>query len=118
MSTQNKVTNNLKFKYIYDPSFNPVYTNGMQASLTPKGELTVNFYFERAPLPKTQTYAITSEGTMGDKISSEPNDGNDTVAIVRYIESGIILDLESAKALRTLLDNHIKMMEERQPKQG
>lgn len=39
--------NELKFKYIFDDSYNPVYVNGAHGGVTPRGELVVNFYLER-----------------------------------------------------------------------
>lgn len=40
--------NNVKFKYIFDPAYNPKYANGAFGNITPHGEVALNFYFKEA----------------------------------------------------------------------
>ena len=40
------------FKYIFNYAYNPVYVNGAHGGLSPRGELVMNFYLERPPLPE------------------------------------------------------------------
>ena len=53
--------NNVKFKYIFDPAYNPKYANGAFGNITPHGEVALNFYFERSALPYEQEFALAAQ---------------------------------------------------------
>ena len=99
----------LKFKYVYAADYNPVYVNGAHGGLTPRGELVVNFYLERTGLPDAIVHEITPEGTLGVEIAQEPVDGMNS--LVRFIESGIVLNTENARTLHAWLGERIKEMD-------
>ena len=41
----------IKFKYLYDKSYNPSYCTGGFGGTTPKNEIVLNFFMERQPIP-------------------------------------------------------------------
>lgn len=105
----------IKFKYIFDDNYNPVYVNGAQGGITPQGEIVANFYLERLALPNTQTQAVSSNGTLGDVISSEPEDLNQS--FVRFIKNGVVMNLQTAKSISNWLNKHIETLEQLQKSQ-
>ena len=57
----------------------------MAASLL-VGELVVNFYLERQPLPNSISHEITANGTIGKETAIEPSDIPNS--LVRFVSSG------------------------------
>ena len=99
----------IKFKYIFNYGYNPVYVNGAQGGISHRGELVMNFYLERQPLPDSISHEINPNGTIGNQTSEEPEDLKNS--LVRFIDSGIILNYESARDLHSWLEERLKEME-------
>ena len=99
----------IAFKYIFNYAYNPVYVNGAHGGVSPRGELVMNFYLERPPLPQEIKHTINPNGTIGGVTAEEPeNLGN---SMVRYIDNGVILNYESARNLHYWLGERIREME-------
>ena len=99
----------IKFKYIFNYSYNPVYVNGAQGGLSPRGELIMHFYLERMPLPESVTHEINQNGTIGSESDTEPEDLKNSM--VRVIENGVILNYQNARELHFWMGERIKEME-------
>ncbi len=100
----------LTFKYIFNYAYNPVYVNGAQGGFSPRGEMVINFYLERQPLPETISHEITLEGAIGREISVEPKDL--TSSMVRYIDSGVVMNYENAKVFHSWMGEKLREVEE------
>jgi hypothetical protein len=105
MATENKIT----FKYKYPDDYNPQYINGAQGGINVQGEIVANFYFERLPLPNSITQEINNDGITGNVVATEPEDLPDS--ILRYVQSGIIMNIEVAKQVHEWLGKHIELLE-------
>ncbi|GAB7025681.1 hypothetical protein [Geotalea toluenoxydans] len=101
--------NELKFKYIFDDSYNPVYVNGAHGGVTPRGELVVNFYLERQPLPNSISHELAANGSIGRESAVEPADL--PRSFVRFISSGVVLSHQTAKEIHFWLGEKLKEME-------
>jgi hypothetical protein len=99
----------LTFKYIFDYGYNPVYVNGAHGGVSPRGELVMNFYLERMALPNSITHEINPNGTIGREVAAEPEDLGQSM--VRFIKSGVVMNLQNAKELHHWLGERIKEME-------
>ncbi len=99
----------IKFKYIFNYSYNPVYVNGAHGGVSPRGELIMNFYLERIALPESITHNINQNGTIGGEVESEPADLKSS--LVRYVENGVVLNYQSARDLHQWLGERLKEME-------
>ena len=99
----------LKFKYIFDYGYNPVYVNGAHGGVSPRGELVMNFYLERMALPESITHEINPNGTIGKESAAEPDDL--AHSMVRFIESGVVMNYQNAKELHLWLGERIKELE-------
>jgi hypothetical protein len=99
----------LKFKYIFDYGYNPVYVNGAHGGVSPRGELVMNFYLERMALPESITHEINPNGTIGKEVAAEPEDLGQSM--VRVIKSGVVMNYQNARELHLWLGERIKEME-------
>ena len=106
--------NNITFKYKYPEDYNPLYVNGAYGGINVQGEIVANFYFERIPMPKTITHELKSDGNLGEILSTGPEDLSKSV--VRYVQSGIVINLEVAKQIHTWLGKQIELRESQNQK--
>ncbi len=105
MPEKQKIT----FNYHYSENYNPTYVNGAYGGVGPQGEIIVNFYFERQGIPKSHTHEINEDGSLSSKPKSVP--GEPLSNIIRFIETGIILNLDSAKRIHAWLGQKIVELE-------
>lgn len=103
------MSNEIKFKYIFEEDYNPKYVNGAFGGVSPLGEIIVNFYLERIPLPYEDIHELNDNGQIGIMKERKPEDFN--TIMIRYIQSGIVLSLEQAKSIHSWLGNNIKEAE-------
>lgn len=101
---------NLNFKYKFPEDYNPVYSNGVYGGIAPQGEIVLNFYFERQPLPYAETIQLSEDGKPLDGKVTKPE--NHDLNVIRYVSSGVVLSLESAKSIHDWLGHKIKALEE------
>lgn len=101
----------IKAKYVFENTYNPEYVNGAYGGLGPQGELMLNFYLERGAVPREVSYAVGEEGSL-EQIETDPSDLR--TKYIRYVTSGIIINLKTAKSLRLWLDEMIIEMEARE----
>lgn len=102
----------IKFKYIFDDDYNPIYVNGAQGGINPQGEIVANFYLERLALPTSQVQEINPDGNLGNILDSEPQDLNQS--FVRVIKNGVVMNLQTAKSISAWLNTNIESLEKLQ----
>lgn len=105
---EQEVSSSLKFKFKFSEDYNPVYVNGAFGGVTPNGELVLNFYLERHAIPKSQTMALESGGTLGEEIEREPVDYK--ASMVRYVTHGVVLSPPGAARIYSFIGQHLKTM--------
>ncbi|RYE56055.1 MAG: hypothetical protein EOP48_08840 [Sphingobacteriales bacterium] len=90
------------------PHYKEVHVDGAFGGITPRGQISLSFYAERNPIPKSTDFEITEAGTVGDKIT----DSVDSLAgVLRQFEVGIYMDLNSAKSLVDFLSAKVYELE-------
>jgi hypothetical protein len=99
----------ITFKYIFTYDYNPEYVNGAHGGVSPRGELIMNFYLERPPLPNSVSHEINRNGTIGPEATVDPADLN--TSIVRYVSTGVVLSLQTARELHGWLGEKIRELE-------
>jgi hypothetical protein len=102
----------IRFKYVFDERYDPVYISGAMGGITPKQDIVVNFFFERHPVPYSETYTLDKKGMLAEKVSSEPLHDDETYQFIRTIKSGVVLNLQTARELKIFLEHHIRLLEE------
>jgi len=105
----------LTFKYVLSCDYNPSYVNGAQGGFSPRGEMVINFYLERQPLPESITHEITPEGAIGREIGVEPK--NLAGSVIRYIETGVVMSYENARLFHTWMGDKLRELDEIQKAQ-
>ncbi|HIJ81389.1 MAG TPA: hypothetical protein HPP76_06760 [Desulfuromonadales bacterium] len=100
----------LTFKYIFNYGYNPSYVNGAQGGFSPRGEMVINFYLERQPLPDAITHEITPEGAIGRETEVDPKDL--ASSMVRYIDTGVVMSYDNARAFHAWMGDKLLEVEE------
>jgi hypothetical protein len=100
----------LVLKYLFEEDYNPKYVNGGYGGINPKGEIVLNFYLERSALPTSQTFKI-NDGKLESEITEERKPSDHKNSFVRYIQNGIVLNLQSAKEIKSWLEDKINLLE-------
>lgn len=100
----------IKFKYVFNYSYNPTYVNGAQGGFSPRGEMVINFYLERQPLPEKICHEITSDGAIGRETGVEPEDMANSM--VRFVDTGVVMSYENAKVFHAWLGDKLHEVEE------
>ncbi len=98
-----------KFKYIFTYDYNPVYINGAHGGISPRGELVVNFYQERPPLPNSITHELNPNGTIGSEVAADPEDLNKS--LIRFVSNGIVVNYQTAQELHAWLGGKLQEMD-------
>jgi hypothetical protein len=100
----------LTFKYVFNYGYNPSYVNGAQGGFSPRGEMVINFYLERQPLPDAITHEITPEGAIGRETGVDPKDL--ASSMVRFIDTGVVMSYENAKVFHAWMGDKLREVEE------
>lgn len=100
----------LVFKYIFDDTYNPKYVNGAYGGINPKGEIVINFYFERSALPTKQTFYVQDGRLLKENIAERTPDDH-AQSFIRFVENGVIFDLDNAKVFQNWLQGKIDQLE-------
>jgi len=102
----------ITFKYVFNYGYNPSYVNGAQGGFSPRGELVINFYLERQPLPESISHEITPQGAIGRETAVEPE--NLASSMVRFIDTGVVMNYENAKVFHAWMGEKLREVEELQ----
>lgn len=102
----------ITFKYVFNYSYNPTYVNGAQGGFSPRGEMVINFYLERQPLPEAISHEITPDGAIGKETGMEPADL--AKSMVRYIDTGVVMSYENAKIFHAWMGDKLREVEQMQ----
>lgn len=105
----------VRFHYIKSNYFRIVHVDGAYGGITPGGDISINFYSERNPIPQITAHIIKPDGRLGEEIPEEKITRN---GIIREVEVGAVLDLSTAKALITWLQDKIEVIENIQSTKG
>lgn len=93
------------FDYIKSTLFRVAHVDGVIGSGTPSGLLHIACYSERPAIPRRMVFDLTSDGRMGDEVTSlkETRD-----SIVRELEVDLIMTVQVASSLRDWLGLQIE----------
>jgi hypothetical protein len=101
-SAKNKVTIYNKFS----PNFRELHVDGAYGGMTPRGLLNINFYAERAPIPRSTEFTVEGANLIDPQHSADSKKG-----IIREFEVGIYMDVNAARELNKWLTTHIANIE-------
>lgn len=101
----------IKFAYKYDDDYRVVYTNGAHGGISPQGEVVMNLFMERLPVPDLERRLISDEGLVGDPVPSSASEQE--LEVVRHLSTGVVMNIESAKRIFDLLKKMLDAVEKR-----
>lgn len=93
----------IKIKYIKANDFKTSLATGVYGGVTGNGLINVNFFTDRAVIPDFQEVEIDDKG----RTTGLPKDTRDSDA-VREVQSGIMMDVNTAKVVVAWLDSKIE----------
>ena len=99
----------ITFKYVYPEDLRDLYINGIFGGATPRKEIYAHLYSERHPIPKTVVHSVEQNGMLGPEEKTEK--GGD---IVRFVQTSIVMDLNTAIAFRDWLSQRIEFIQSTQ----
>jgi hypothetical protein len=99
----------LRFNYIFRDDYRPVFVNGAHGGVSPRGEMVINFYHERPPLPESITHELAPDGTIGREV--HPDTASAANTLVRSVDAGIIMSYENARNFHLWLGERLQEME-------
>lgn len=101
---EKKPCQTITFKYVFDDSYNPVYANGAYGGLSlANKEIVMNFFHERGPLPRETKVQFDSDGNV-EIVGTIP----ESPKTIRYITTGVTMNIDAARSLHTWLGNLLK----------
>lgn len=105
MSTENK--QKVSFHYIKNNDFRTVFASGLIGGITGQGLINMDIYTDRVVIPR-KTYAdINPNGSITDlPAENEAKDG-----VIREVQFGIVMDVDTAKSIVLWIQNNIALIE-------
>jgi hypothetical protein len=101
----------LDFNYVKSNTFREVACDGIVGGATPQNKIWLSFYTERFPIPRIVRHKIV-ETNIPNEFALDPNVEPQSIdarsGIVRTVEFGVFLSVETALQLREWLDGQIK----------
>ena len=84
--------------------FKQTHVDGASAGITPSGNINVNFYSQRNPIPKSTNFELKEDGSLGQlhSVSEDSKSG-----IIREYDVGIHMDLNTCAGIKNLLEQKI-----------
>lgn len=104
----------VSFDYLKSNQHRVVYVTGAHGGPTASlRQIAMSLFNERPPIVQRETFAITSEGKLGERVERLQRD-----AIVREVEVTVLLDIGAARAVATFLNQAIEKAEAALGKHG
>jgi hypothetical protein len=105
--TQSQKTEDIVFSYLKSNYFRVIHADGAWGGLSPRGDIHIAFYNERAAIPDVSKLAV-SEGKV-----IAPEEFAASSQLVREVEVDVVVDLVTAKGLQAWLTDKIRALEDR-----
>lgn len=103
----------IKFHYIKSPIYRTVHADGVFGGITPSGLIEMTLFSERFPIPTSARHPISADGAVQPEIERTSRDG-----IVRELEAGAVMTLETAKLIRDWFVEQVAQLEKARSRVG
>lgn len=103
----------VSFRYVFRDDYNPMYANGAHGGVTTQGEIALNFYVERQPLPHVEIHNISPDGKLSALVEREPPQPGEHGAlnVIRYITTGVLMNKEVARRVYDFIGRQLAHLE-------
>ena len=105
---EDKKLETINFEYKILPSYNSYAVSGAHGGLNSSGEVVVNFFHERGPVPKEQKYQVRNGHVQEPPIFEEKKD-----AIIRDVLFGVSMSPSTARSLASWLNDKADLYDEK-----
>jgi hypothetical protein len=95
------------FNYIKSGHFRVVLAEGAWGGISPSGRILMNFYNDRAPIPRAVTHEVAADGQLGPVVAGQTVSKN---GIVREVEVAVSMDAAAAEALVAWLQGKLTVI--------
>lgn len=93
--------------YVKNNDFRTVFTSGIFGGVTPSGLINMNFFSDRAPIPKRITFEVDPKaGQLNNEVERDSKEG-----VVREVHFGMLIDINTAKSVVEWLNQKIAHLE-------
>lgn len=99
----------LCFYYLKSNFFRVIHADGGVGGVTPQGNIQIDVYNERLPLPQQVVYSLNTDYTLGEEIMERRVSKE---GIVREVEVQIVLGIEEAEGFHDWLGLQIERAQE------
>jgi hypothetical protein len=87
------------------PLYRQVHVDGVHGGITPNGLININFFNQRAAIPKGTEFEIDDNGQLTRPIKNIENSKN---GIVREFEFGAYMDIHTCISIKEFLEKKIE----------
>lgn len=88
----------LRAKYIFPDDYEPDYVTGAIGNIQPNGDLVINFFAERLPIPYETVQVISENGRPEGEISvTDPNPSS--YKLRRTVKNGVVMSKATAVSI-------------------
>ncbi len=101
-----KLPEQMDVHYLKTNSYRTYYMDGIFGGVTPNAKLYVELFLQRSPTPQIIQYSVEKNGNLGKELKRIGKEG-----LIREIEAGLVMDIQTAKVFRDWLDNKIEEFE-------
>jgi hypothetical protein len=108
-STQKAVPGTVAFDYIKSNQFRVVHADGVWGGVTNQANVQIAFFSERQAIPRRIVHRVEEDGTLGPEIEEERVTRG---GFVREVEVDVVMNLDTAIALRDWLTEKIGFAQE------
>lgn len=98
----------IKFVYKIPENYSPQYINGVIGGVSPRGDITLNFFFENTILPRDEINVPKSDGSVDRLFPPQ-----EMAKMSRDIKAGIILAPHVAENIMGFIKNLLDAMDTR-----
>jgi hypothetical protein len=99
--------------YLKSLEYREIACDGALGGPTPRGKLWIAFYNERGPLPRVVRHGMVSTGQTNEyRVTDEGQLIEGRSGIVRNVEVGLFMSLQTAEELYAWLAKNIEKMKE------
>lgn len=102
----------IKIRYLKSYDYKASLATGVYGGITANGMINANFFTDRSVLPDSQLIEVDDKGVQIG-LPKDQKDGD----LLREVQTGILMDVNTAKVVVAWLDSKIEEFEKNFPKQ-
>ncbi|MEE8484374.1 MAG: hypothetical protein V3S46_07225, partial [Nitrospinota bacterium] len=101
------IPSSLDFYYIKTEQYRVFHVDGMFGGVSPSGKIFADLFVQKIPLPQIMKHKIAVDGKVGEEVKNK-RVGKE--GVVRVVEAGLIMDIDTAISFRDWLSAKINIV--------